>query len=76
MTSPTTSPVAAATSAAASSTTTTPSAGLLLGDTWHSRIETQVRDGVRALIEGLLAEELAAALQAADACHDGDGCAR
>ncbi|MBU6379669.1 MAG: IS256 family transposase [Gammaproteobacteria bacterium] len=35
---------------------------LLLGDSWHSRIEAQVRDGVRELIEGLLQAELDAAL--------------
>jgi putative transposase len=62
MTSPITSPTAAATSAAAPSTMPLPPGDLLLGDNWHSRIETQVRDGVRALIEGLLAEELATAL--------------
>ena len=56
-----TSPAAAAMSATASTATPAPS-DLLLSDGWHSRIETQVRDGVRALIEGLLHEELAAAL--------------
>lgn len=61
MTSPITSPSAAASLETASPTATAP-ASLLLGDAWHSRIEAQVREGVRELIEGLLQEELAAAL--------------
>jgi transposase-like protein len=35
---------------------------LLLGEAWHSRIEAQVRGGVRELIEALLQAELAEAL--------------
>ena len=63
MTSPTTVPTAAATSRTASSIcAATPPADLLLGETWHSRIEAQVRGGVRELIEELLQEELAAVL--------------
>lgn len=61
MTSPITSPTAAATSPSGTTTTPIPS-DLLLGDNWHSRIEAQVRGGVRELIEGLLQAELAEAL--------------
>jgi len=64
MTSPITNPTSAATPATAGSDHAVASKpdDLLLGDSWHSRIERQVRDGVRELIEGLLQAELDAAL--------------
>lgn len=62
MTNPITSPTAAATPASMSKSQAAAPTELLLGDHWHSRIEAQVRDGVRELIEGLLQAELAEAL--------------
>jgi hypothetical protein len=64
MTSPITSPRDAAASAmpSAGHAAPQPPTDLLLGDTWHSHIEAQVRGGVRELIEGLLQAELAEAL--------------